>query len=346
MRFRTNAAITRDTDARPRRRRWRRIIVIATGVALLASIVAYVGASAYVYDSLSSVKPCRGATDGDTPASFHLVNDLTKAPIDVTPYLMPTSEDVRFASRGAPNIQIAAWWIAAADGRPAPVVILIHGQNSCRHEPEILLAAGMLHRHGYATLLIDLRDHGDSTVEDGRYSAGSKEYLDALGAFDWLRAKGIPAASIGIAGLSMGAATAINAAGEEPGLAALWEDSGFADIEDIVRDELVRNGFPAVLEPGALLLGKVIAGDDLAAHSPLAEIAKVAGRPVFVTHGAADSHVSPRYAQALAATVRAKGGSVSPWIVEGAEHTRAITIVTSLYETKLDAFFDAALARP
>ncbi|MEO8470496.1 MAG: alpha/beta fold hydrolase [Chloroflexota bacterium] len=345
MRLQSNAGDTRVTGARHRRRS-RRTIVTSTGIALLASMVVYVSASAYVYNRLSQVRPCRGSADGNTPASFHLVNDLTNEPIDVAPYLMPTAEDVRFASRGAPYIQIAAWWIPAEDGRRAPVVILVHGQNSCRHEPEILLAAGMLHRHGYATLLIDLRGHGDSTVEDGRCSAGSKEYLDALGAFDWLRSRGIPSTSIGIAGMSMGAAVAINAAGEEPGLAALWEDSAFADVPGIVRDELAHHGSPTALEPGALLLGKVISGYDLAAHSPLAEIAKVAGRPVFVTHGGADSLISPRYAEALAATVRANGGSVSPWIVEGAEHTRAITIDTALYETNLDAFFDAALVRP
>ena len=71
-----------------------------------------------------------------------------------------------------------------------------------------------------------------------------------------------------------------------------------------------------------------------------------APRTVFVTHGATDSHISPQYARALAAMVQANGGSVGTWIVDGAEHTRAITIVTSQYEHNLAAFFDAALVQP
>jgi fermentation-respiration switch protein FrsA (DUF1100 family) len=334
-----------DHSAR-RPHRWRRTVLLVLTIAAIVVLLAYGAASAYVYNSLSAVQPCEGKAEGNVPTSFTVVNDLTKQPIDVTPYLMPEPQDIRFASRGAAELQIAAWWIPSNADEDAPAIILVHGQFSCRHEREILLAAGMLHRNGYSTLLIDLRDHGDSTIEDGRYAAGSEEYLDALGAFDWLRARGVPAAKIGIIGLSLGAGTAINAAGEEAGIAALWEDSGFADIEDIIRDELARSGFPTILGPGGVLVGRIVTGDDLTAHSPLDEIAAVAGRPIFITHGAADSRIAPRYANALADAVRANGGTVDPWIVANAEHTRAITIETDEYEERLVSFFDGALRAP
>ena len=62
----------------------------------------------------------------------------------------------------------------------------------------MLLAAGMLHKAGMAVLLIDLRNHGDSTVVNGRYAAGTREYRDVLGGWDWLVAQGHPAARTGV----------------------------------------------------------------------------------------------------------------------------------------------------
>jgi dipeptidyl aminopeptidase/acylaminoacyl peptidase len=336
-----------DARARPGRRiPWRRIAVVAVIAAVLLSFVGYAGASAYVYNTMSLVSAdCKGETDGNVPTAFAVKNDLTKQPIDVSPYLMPSPETVSFPSRGAANLSIAAWWIPAETGETAPAVILVHGQFSCRHEPEILLAAGMLHRHGYSTLLLDLRDHGDSSVEDGRYAGGAEEYADALGAWDWLRARGLPAARIGLLGISMGAGTALIATGEEAEVAAVWDDSSWADIGAMLRDELGRNGFPAFLEPGAVFVGKVFAGEDITAHSPLGAVAKLDGRPIFITHGAADTHIKPAYSLQLADAVRADGGTVEPWIVPGAEHSRAITIETAAYEAKLVAFFDGTIGR-
>mgnify|MGYP000654443634 CR=1 FL=1 len=37
-------------------------------------------------------------------------------------------------------------------------------------------------------LLFDQRDHGDSSVEDGRVSLGTREYRDVIASVDWLMA--------------------------------------------------------------------------------------------------------------------------------------------------------------
>ena len=58
-------------------------------------------------------------------------------------------------------------------------------------------------------------------------------------------------------------------------------------------------------------------GDDLLSLSPLGAVAKLDGRPIFITHGTADTRLSPAYAADLAAMVRAHGGSVDPWMVDG-----------------------------
>jgi dipeptidyl aminopeptidase/acylaminoacyl peptidase len=341
-----------------RRPRWRRRLAILAVIVVALLAVAYLGAGAYVYDQLTVV-PARCGDDAarlaNNPTSFHMKVGDTSAEVDTAPYFMPQPETVSFPARDDAKITIAAWWVpggagsaagSSADEAARPAVIFVHGHQSCRHEPEVLLAGGMLHRAGFSVLFIDLRDQGDSTVVDGRYAGGTNEYFDVLGAFDWLRAKGIPAARIGVAGQSLGAATAMIAAGEEPGLAAVWEDSGFGDIRKMVRDELEFRGFPALLEPAAMLMGRVMSGVDIAARSPLLEVKKLDGRPIYITHGGADAHISADFAGQLADAVRADGGSVEPWIIAAAGHTRAITIETAEYDRRSVAFFTEALGAP
>ena len=60
------------------------------------------------------------------------------------------------------------------------------GTTDCKHSPRSLLPAGMLHKDGYNILLIDLRQHGDSTITNGMWAANTTEFHDVLGAWDWL----------------------------------------------------------------------------------------------------------------------------------------------------------------
>jgi dipeptidyl aminopeptidase/acylaminoacyl peptidase len=211
----------------------------------------------------------------------------------------------------------------------------------------MLLAAGMLHRDGIAVLLIDLRNHGDSTVVNGRYAGGTREYRDALAGWDWLvDRRGFAANHVGLFGMSLGAATALIATGEEPRVPAVWEDSSYADLDVAVQAELTRNGYPTFLRFGGYMMARVRSGDNLLSLSPIGAVAKLDGRPIFITHGSADTRLSPTYAADLAAIVRAHGGSVEPWIVDGAEHTQAVVLVPAEYERRLDAFFDATIGQP
>src|SRR4051812_46376480 len=140
-------------------------------------------ASAIVYDRLTRVPGgCPPSLMRNTPEWFSVPNPPE---FDASPWFMPAPEAVSFPSRDE-KITISGWYIAADDPN-APAVIVVHGHMACKHDQAVLLPAGMLHRNGFAVLLIDLRDHGDSTYEDGRYAGGTQEYQDALGAWDWLR---------------------------------------------------------------------------------------------------------------------------------------------------------------
>jgi fermentation-respiration switch protein FrsA (DUF1100 family) len=300
-----------------------------------------------VWDKLTSVPTqCGGRWTENTPQAFEAPDAYQ---LDTTPWLMPVSEDVRIPSRD-PGIEIAGWWVpadAAASGTPAPTVIVVHGFTACRHDHAVLLPAGMLHKAGFSVLLIDLRDHGDSTREDGRFAGGTDEYRDVLGAWDWVQSEqGVEPSSIGLVGVSLGAATVLLATGQEPGVAAVWEDSSYADLPSAIDAELSRNGYPTFLAFGGVSAARIISGDDLTSYSPLDAVGRLNGRPLFITHGTADTRLSVEYGHRLEAAVRADGGSVESWYVDGAEHVEAMLIATDEYERRLVGFFSSVFARP
>lgn len=318
-------------------------LAIAGAVAVVLILLAgagYMVGGYIVFDRSTRVEAhCGGRFTGNTPASF------TSDQLDTTPYLMPSYEEVSFPSRGDSGVTISAWWVPGSSA-DAPAVIEVHGLGSCKRSPTVLLPAGMLHRHGYAVLLIDLRNEGDSTVTNGRFAGGVTEYKDALGAWDWVRsAKGVPASHIGLAGMSMGAASALIAIGQEPGVAAVWEDSSFSDIDVAISDEVARNGYPTFLAPAAILVGR-LEGVDITSMGPLDAMAKLNGRPIAIIHGTADTRMPIKHAYALIQAVKDHGGNPFVWLVDGVDHTQAVYKQPAEYERRLAEFLGPAIGVP
>ncbi len=321
---------------------------LAFAIALVGSflVLAYLAASYAVYDTLAAVTgECRPDDAANTPQRFGVAG-LDEAAI--APYLMPAPEDVEFHSRDPriAGLTLRGWWIPPRTAT-GPSVILVHGLKSCRRDENVLMAAGMLHRNGFGVLLMDQRDHGDSDDEDLRFAAGTEEYLDVLGAWDWVAARGVPEDRIGILGMSFGAATTVIAGGEEPRVRAVWEDSSYADMDEAIRDYLAHEGYPSILAPGGELAARIVAGDDLTSKSPLAEMPAYAGRPLAIVHGEADTLLSPRYAEELRDAAEAAGVDLREyWTVPGVDHTRAVIEERLAYEQRLIDFFTGALGAP
>lgn len=314
---------------------------MTSGLAVLLA-AAYLGVGYSLYNQLSAVQPGCPAYAANRPDRF-IVNDNRYPEFDTTPYLMPVYEDVRFPSR-QPGLTLAGWFVDAGPG--APAVILVHGLGSCKNDHLILIAAGMLQRAGFSALMLDLRDQGFSDVEDGRTAIGNEEYLDALGARDWLVARGAPPERIGIFGTSLGAATALTAFAQEPRLAAAFVDSPFADLSAVITEELARNRYPTFLMPGGLLMARLVAGDDLLAHSPLDAVRYSAGRPLFVVHGDADARVDQHHSRDLAElAAQYPDVPLETWFPAGVGHVEAVLRFPDAYERRLTGFFQAALDR-
>ena len=315
-------------------------------VALLVGVGAYLYASLQVYETLGKVSGvCHEWDAADTPESFTVEGMDAE---ELAAYAMPAPEDVSFATRDErlPDLVLRAWWIPGEDPE-GPAVILVHGRDSCRRDENILLTAGMLHRNGFGVLLMDQRDHGDSDDEDLRFAAGTEEYLDVLGAWDWLVDRGVPEERVGILGMSFGAATSVIAGGEEPRVQAVWSDSAFGDISVAMREYLEFSDYPSFLAPGGVIMARIASGDDLASKSPLAEMPAYEGRALAIVHGTEDETILVSHAEALHAAAEANDVALGEyWLVPGMGHTRAVIDERVEYEPRLVAFFEEWLGRP
>jgi dipeptidyl aminopeptidase/acylaminoacyl peptidase len=341
-------------------RRW-----ILAGIVLvgLVALVGYGIGSYQLYEKISAVAAhCDERASGgprfqeNTPAGWTLANpeDVdarwpeSSRTLDSTPYAMPDYEDVSVPSHDPAVGLLSGWWVPGRT-TASPAVVVVHGLGSCKRDHVVLLHAGMLHRAGFGVLLIDIRDMGDSPHQDGRFAGGSQEYLDVLGARDWLvQTQGLPASRVGIMGNSEGAATVIIAAAQDPTVAATWEDSGYGDVHEMIADEIAYQGLPDalnVLVPGGLLIAK-LAGIDPLAPQPIDAVAAIGTRPFAIVHGLRDQHIPVRHATEMAAVVARSVPGYQPWIVPCAFHVEEAFCAPAEYEARLASFFGAALGAP
>jgi uncharacterized protein len=141
-----------------------------------------------------------------------------RAPLDRSPADVGLEyESVAFLATDC--LTVRGWFVPRADPEPGPAVVFVHGWlwnrlgNPAGRVPfedkdvEFLPATRALHDAGYHVLLIDLRNHGESSG-DPPITYGPYEARDYAGALDYLRRRAdVDNARIGALGCSMGANT-------------------------------------------------------------------------------------------------------------------------------------------
>jgi pimeloyl-ACP methyl ester carboxylesterase len=247
-------------------------------------------------------------------------------------------QDVRFPSRGD-NIDIAGWYIPNQASHRA--VVLVHGWNSSRtseFQGHFVDFAAALRKRGFAVLMIDMRGHGQSG--DAHFSFGITERRDVEGAVDWLKRQGFQPGSVGVLGVSMGAATGIGAAAEDSDIGALVEDCSFADVYPIMQAKWTTQArLPLFFLPSTVLMGRLLFGYDISAARPVGEIGEIAPRPVLIIHGAADSFTPVEHGRQL----RAADPSAEYWEVPGADHASSYATDPQAYVDRVAKFFEKSL---
>jgi dienelactone hydrolase len=122
------------------------------------------------------------------------------------------------------------------------LVLFAHGSGSSRFSPRNRAVADVLHAAGLGTLLVDLLP--EEGVVDRRFD------IELLGlrmtaAVDWAEPRGVP---VGLFGASTGAAAALVAAAERPGVVRAVVSRGG-------RPDLAGDALPRVTAPTLLIVG-------------------------------------------------------------------------------------------
>jgi pimeloyl-ACP methyl ester carboxylesterase len=201
------------------------------------------------------------------------------------------------------------------------------------------IAAQLVH-DGHPVLLFDLRGSGLSGGE--RYTFGVQEVRDVGGALDFLTERGLTGNGVDLLGYSMGGATALLFAPNEPLVRAVAEDSGYAELGDLIDTQVPKySGLPGAFTPGMVFLVKPLVGVDMYSVRPIDTVPTLAahGVPLLVIHGEADSTVPIEHGRRIAA---AYGAGVETLYVPDAEHVHSFEVVSSAYMARLTAFLDRA----
>jgi dipeptidyl aminopeptidase/acylaminoacyl peptidase len=231
-------------------------------------------------------------------------------------------------------------------GKPdMPALINVHGYRSTRYSTAVLDRSDALNALGYTVVTPDLNDNGGATTGNGRISFGYSEKWDVLGAVDDLIARGFTVERIGLVGESMGAASALLAAAEDPRLRAVWADSSFARADVVLMEQAHTRGIPGFVVPGGLLVGALRSGDRVWEAAPLdvSRQLRSAGQAIYLLTCEKDDLVLPHHSRDLYQAYQRSGVDVTMWVVACRSHVGGLAAARDDYLTRLNQFFSQKL---
>ena len=244
-------------------------------------------------------------------------------------------EDVEFPSRKG-DVDLEGWYLPSICC--GPTVIVVHGITSNRSGGEATEMAADLVKACFNVLLFDLRAHGSSGGD--RLTGGIDEAQDVLGAYDYMRSRGIRQRDIMVLGRSMGAGASVLAAAAEPEIGALVLDGTYADVTDLVAFEIGRKTpvpewAAPVFIPGASLLAGTLYGVDLSRLVPERAVSSL-DYPILVIHGEADTRIPTDHG--IRVHNAAHPGS-ELWITPGTDHGDSFLNFPEEYVNRVVSYF-------
>lgn len=214
------------------------------------------------------------------------------------------------------GLSLSGWFIPPHDPQAKnPAILFVHGIAGNRLK--FITEAQWLTQQGYAVLLFDLRNHGNS---DGKVTTmGVRETEDVKTAFAYLSAQPeVDAERITLFGHSMGGSTAILAMAQLPQAQSLILDTAYTSVIDVTNDGVkALIGRPVIFGDIILLMTNWLTGEDLYTVRPIDVISTLAPHPILIMHGTADTTIFSGQAQTL---YQAAQQPKSLWLLPGGGH--------------------------
>ncbi len=218
------------------------------------------------------------------------------------------------------------------DGRRR-VAVLVHGISYCLLGQ--IKYAAMFHALGFDCVLYDHRNHGRS----GRAptTMGAYESRDLACVCGWARERFGEDAVLGTLGESMGAATVMLHAKQDPKLSFAVEDCGYSDLKREIAYAMPHRfhvpAFPFL--PLASLFSRLRGGVFLGSVRPAEALRDCAHVPMLFVHGDADELIPCAMMQEC---FDAKAGVKERWLVPGAPHAGCYRTDPAGYRARLAGF--------
>lgn len=234
------------------------------------------------------------------------------------------------------GLTLRGWRLTTGGHRP--LIVLVHGMWSSRLEMADL--GRDLHVMGFDVLLFDFRGHGESDAS--RLTLGIRERADLRAVLDWARREGYAEDRIGWLGYSMGAATLLLEAADNPAIRVAVLDSPFGDLPRVLDSQLsLHSGLPWWFNPGILACARLLYGLRTEELVPMESAEAWGSRPVLLIHGESDSIVPVEQALDLG---RCLGAACETSILPGVEHVKAYENDPTRYVAQVGRFFREHLA--
>jgi hypothetical protein len=260
-------------------------------------------------------------------SAMYLTTHVSRAEVPV-PELGAPHEDVTLTT--SDGLELRGWYVPSRNGA---AVIAFPGRSGPQAQTRMLV------RHGYGVLLFDRRGEGASDGDPNMWGWGGDRDIDA--AVDFLESRpDVDPGRIGGIGLSVGGELMLQAAADNPGLAAVVsEGAGTRSL----REEMVEYGgwsllrdFPALLAKQA---GIALFADELPPPSLVDVAHRIGPRPallIWAPNGGNRETMNPVYQRLI-------GPSAQIWAIDDARHIKGLQTHPEEYERRVVGFFDEAL---
>ena len=234
------------------------------------------------------------------------------------------------------GVRLSCWLIKRRNARGT--VIYLHGVGDCKISGVELSA--FLYSLGYNVFLYDSRHHGES---GGKYCTyGFFEKHDVSTAIDYLQQReDLKLGKVGLFGISMGAAVAIQAAAIDLRIASVVAEASFTTLRSIAVDyqrRLIKLPWH-FLRNIAFARSQKVAGFKARFVAPVEDVKKL-HCPILFVHGLDDTFIDVEHSKRLYRIARDPKELL---LVEGANHTNVWEIGGNKYKDTLTAFFKSSL---